>query len=379
MRIAFVSYDFGEYSVRHANALAAGGHQVLAVLAKSTAGPYQHMLRDDVDAHLFERPRFRQVLRQWFSCRAHMHKIRSFKPDVVHFQGGHLWFNFALGRLSQLPRVVTVHNPRHHAGDKASRRTPQWVMDYGYRQADRVIVHGEQLKKQCVEDLKFDARKVHVVPHIVMGDRNVAPGVEEQPHTVLFFGRIWEYKGLDYLIRAEPLIAEKIPGVKIVIAGEGEDFQRYRDMMQNPERFVVQNERVSDEDREAHFARCAVVALPYTSATQSGVIPVAYNHAKPVVATRTGSLHEVVREGETGLLVEPRDERALANAIIKLLEDQPLRHKMGQAARAMLDAESSPAVVAQHHLDVYAGAIDDHTRRQASRSFTPATARQEAV
>ncbi len=379
MKIAFVSYDFGEYSVRHVNALAEQGHDVLAVLASNTAGPYAHMLSDKVQAHLFHRPRFRQVLRQWFSCRELLAKINAYQPDVVHFQGGHLWFNFALGRLSHLPRVVTVHNPRHHAGDKSSRRTPQWVMDYGYRQADRVIVHGEQLKKQCVEELHFQQRRVHVVPHIVMGDTDVAPGVDEQPDTVLFFGRIWEYKGLEYLIRAEPLIAEKVPNVKIVIAGEGEDFQRYRDMMQNPERFIVQNERVSDEDREAHFARSCVVALPYTSATQSGVIPVAYNHAKPVVATRVGSLHEVVRHGETGLLVEPRNTEALAEAIIKLLTDAPLRKKMGQAARAMLDAESSPAVVAQHHVDVYKGAMEDHRRQGTSRNYKPAAARQEAV
>jgi len=379
MRIAFVSYDFGEYSVRHVSALAEQGHDVLAVLAESTAGPYAHLLSDKVTAHLFQRPRFRQVLRQWFSCRALLAKIRSYQPDVVHFQGGHLWFNFALRLLADLPRVVTVHNPRHHAGDKASRRTPQWVMDYGYRQADRVIVHGKQLKQQCVEELKFSADHVHVVPHIVMGDTNVAPGIEEEPGTVLFFGRIWEYKGLEYLIRAEPLIAEQAPDVKIVIAGEGEDFQRYRDMMQNPHRFTVQNERVSDEDREAHFARCSVVALPYTSATQSGVIPVAYNHSKPVVATRTGSLHEAVRHGETGLLVEPGNARQLADAIIKLLNDAELRHKMGQAARAMLDAESSPAVVARHHTDVYAGAISDHQLQHTAKNYTPAPAGQEPV
>ena len=71
--------------------------------------------------------------------------------------------------------------------------------------------------------------------------------------TVLFFGRIWEYKGLEYLIRAEPLITAEVPNVKIVIAGEGEDFDRYRRLMVHPERFVVYNEYVSDDVRATLF------------------------------------------------------------------------------------------------------------------------------
>ena len=51
--------------------------------------------------------------------------------------------------------------------------------------------------------------------------------VEEEKETLLFFGRIWKYKGLEYLIKSEPLITSRIPNLKIIIAGTGEDFQRY--------------------------------------------------------------------------------------------------------------------------------------------------------
>jgi glycosyltransferase involved in cell wall biosynthesis len=201
--------------------------------------------------------------------------------------------------------------------------------------------------------------RVHVVTHHftpVLERRRMPRGRDDEP-VVLFFGRIWEYKGLEYLIRAEPLITQRVPGAKIVIAGEGEDFSRYERMMVHPERFVVHNEYVSHEKRSALFRQAAVVALPYVDATQSGVIPVAYSHGRPVVATTTGSLPDMVDHGETGYLVSPRDERALAGAIVHLLQDRALRERMGENGRRKLEAECSPDVAARGTVAVYEAAI----------------------
>ena len=142
---------------------------------------------------------------------------------------------------------------------------------------------------------------VDVVPHISLGSApDDAPSHDQEP-TILFFGRIWEYKGLEYLIRAEPLITAEVPNAKIVIAGEGEDFDRYRRLMVHPERFVVYNEYVSDDVRATLFQQASVVALPYIEASQSGVLPLAYMHMKPVVATTVGGLPEMVDDGSDGI------------------------------------------------------------------------------
>jgi len=170
---------------------------------------------------------------------------------------------------------------------------------------------------------------------------------------VLFFGRIWPYKGLDHLIRAEPLISARVTDVRFVIAGRGEDFARYRAMMRDPDRFTVINEFVSSERRAQLFAEAAVVVLPYVEASQSGVIPIAYAHEKPVVATSVGGLPEAVEDGRTGFVVPPRDERALADAVVQLLEDRRLRRAMGAAGRRKLEDEWSPAKVAEATLRVY--------------------------
>jgi len=164
---------------------------------------------------------------------------------------------------------------------------------------------------------------------------------------------------LEYLIRAEPLITAQVPDARIIIAGRGEDFSRYRQMMVHPEHFVVHNEYISDDKRAKLFRRASIVVLPYTGASQSAVIPIAYAFAKPVVATAVGGLPEMVDHGRTGYLVPPCDERALADAIVRLLRDKGLRRQLGAHGKRKIETQSSPDVVAQQTLAVYRCAISD--------------------
>jgi glycosyltransferase involved in cell wall biosynthesis len=184
--------------------------------------------------------------------------------------------------------------------------------------------------------------------------------VDEDERQVLFFGRIWAYKGLDTLIQAEPLISHRVPDVRIVIAGRGEDLVPYQARMVHPERFVIHNSFVPPAERERLFASSSVVVLPYVEATQSGVIPVAYTHAKPVVATRVGGLVEQVEHGRTGLLVPPGDPESLAEATTRLLLDRELRRALGENGRRKLEAEWSAPVIAARTLPAYRRAIDYH-------------------
>ncbi len=141
--------------------------------------------------------------------------------------------------------------------------------------------------------------------------------------------------------------------------------------MRDPLEFEVHNRWIEEDERTALFRRAGVVVLPYTEASQSGVVPMAYACGKPVVATRTGGLPEVVEHGETGLLVPPRDEDALAEAVIKLLRDADFRRRLGRKGREKLLTEWSPKVVARQTADVYRRAIDD--RRSIARPTAAST------
>jgi glycosyltransferase involved in cell wall biosynthesis len=195
--------------------------------------------------------------------------------------------------------------------------------------------------------------KVFVVPH---GDYSYytewSKGLIQEKNTVLFFGLIREYKGLEYLIRAVPTISSSIPELKVIIAGDG-DFTKYESLIDNTAHFEIHNRFIPDEEVSDLFERASVVVLPYTEASQSGVVPIAYAFKKPVVATNVGSLIEVVEDGVTGFVVPPRNTEALSDAIIKILENECLRKKMGENGYENMKKKMSWEEVAQNTVQIY--------------------------
>ena len=287
-----------------------------------------------------------------------------FEPDVVHYQAGHLWFNLAWRALRKYPVVLTIHETRHHEGDRDSSKTPQWIKDLGYRRADRVIVHGEQIRRAVRADLGRPDEiidTIPTVPDIVLSGREPSGLVEGDGRTILFFGRIWPYKGLEYLIRAEPLITEHVPESRILIAGRGEDLDRYRAMIVHPDHFEIDNQYIPNERLVEYFERAAVVVLPYVDGSISGVVPVACMFGKPIVATTAGILPEMVEHGRSGLIVPPRDAEALGEAIVRVLQDDDLRRELGAGARQRA-AVFDPSAVAKQTLAVYRRALSGRRR-----------------
>lgn len=362
MKVAFVSYQWGEICLRMTRALA--DHDTIQLwLAADQAEPYLHVLDERIEFHGFTKPRLRHARRQVSQLGRMVSQIHEFEPDVVHVQHGHLWFNAILHRLSRYPLVITVHDPRHHLGDRSSQRTPQRVLDYGFRKATQIIAHTETTADEIATEVGLSRDDIHVVPLVQIGEETDQAAVEEHDGTVLFFGRMWPYKGLEYLIRAQPLINEAVPEASFVIAGSGGDLDAYRRQMVDPEKFTVINEYVSAPERTRLFREASVVALPYVEATQSGNVPLAATLATPVVATAVGGLPEQVDDGRTGLLIPPRDHVALADAVIRLLQDEPLRRRLGQAAQERASREWSPAASAAQTHAVYEIAADRFPER----------------
>jgi glycosyltransferase involved in cell wall biosynthesis len=375
LKVGLIAGGFGEYSLHLANALA----EFSTVLLMDRADPAAPLpAGTPAGVHLAPLPpaRIRQPFGQLRRLATLKQWVAHFQPDVIHAQGGDPWLNLALPTLRKYPLVVTIHDTVRHVGDRAVRYVPQWVADVAHRQGDCAIVHARQLRALAATRFALPDECIHVVPHIALGDGTAAADVPEDPHHVLFFGRIWDYKGLDYLIRAEPLISAQVPDVRIVIAGRGADFEPYRRAMVHPERFIVHNDFISNEQRAELFRRAAVVVLPYIEASQSGVIPLAYAFGKPVVVTDVGGLPEAVEDGRTGFVVPPRDADALASAITRLLQDATLRHACGARGKAKLEAECAPRVVARQTMAVYRAAVAARGRtisgiREVSQSSSP--------
>ena len=338
------------YGVELANALSESGDVTLMLPHRASA-----RLTDSVASRVklrqFQMPRLRQPANVILMGQI-LKAIASERPDVVHQVNWHLWMNLVLPAVPGLSLVATAHDVEQHPGDRESMMSFQ---KWQWRRAARVIVHADAIKKLMVARHGIREDKIRVIP---MGAftlyRDWAEDAgREHGNTVLFFGRIWGYKGLRYLIEAEPLISARVPDVRIVIAGQGEPFGPYEAMMVHRDRFEVHNYDIPEEMVPRLFQEASVVALPYVEASQSGVAAVAFAFGRPVVATDVGGLPEMIDAGETGLLVPPRDAASLADAIVSLLLDRDKRERMQAKALEKARTQLSWASIAHATWQVY--------------------------
>ena len=373
MRIVFLQSSLVQYTVQLANPLSRMNEVFIVILEGAggisdsddpddAAEVLDFVLEPVVNVKLMNARRKRDP-RSLLTAYKAARYIQGLQPDLIHIHDAtdyRTYFMLSL-MLRNVPVVSTIHDATPHQGEEAkqNRSGRRFIRNVLRRRACRVIVHGEYVRQCLLAEGGIPAEKIHVIPigAYTLYRRWARADIAEEENTILFFGRIWPYKGMDYLIRAEPLITREIPGAKIVIAGQGEDFARYERMMVNRESFMVYNKRIPNEMVAELFQKASVVALPYVEASQSAVVALAFAFGKPVVATSVGGIPEVVQDGETGLIVPPRDAKALADALVHLLRNSELRHRMGRRAYEFGQSALGWQKIAQQTVQVYERAV----------------------
>ena len=295
------------------------------------------------------------------------HFIRRVNVDVVHVSVEYrFWFPCAIILHQKYPLVVTIHDPnamdaRNSVTANKLAALVQYVNNSLIaRIADKVIVHSEKMK-DCTLISRLPKHKVEVVPIGNFEFPAFSKEAVEDSKNILFFGRIIPYKGLEYLIQAGKVIEQQIPDVTITIAGAG-DFSKYEKLVAGDKHFMVHNRFIPDNEVANLFQKASLVVLPYTHGTQTGVISVAASFKKPAIVTDVGNFSEVVEHGKTGLVVPPRNSGMLAEAIMRLLQNDGLRQEMGNNAYEAIKKYSWDNI-AQLTLGVYGRAIDDFAKR----------------
>ena len=206
-----------------------------------------------------------------------------------------------------------------------------WAARRLVRRARVVVCPSEELAAAA---RSLGAREVRVVPSGV--DLREAVGEPEAPPHVLFVGRLSEEKGiLDFLAATE--------GLERVVVGDGP----LRDRAPEACGFVPPSEL------GAYYERAAVVVCPSHREGYGVVAREAMAHGRPVVASAVGGLLDAIDDGVTGLLVPPRDQRALRAALETLLEDAALRRRLGDAAREAARERFSWSTATERTLDAY--------------------------
>jgi glycosyltransferase involved in cell wall biosynthesis len=365
MRVALIAFKgLPIYGIQLANGLSKLA-EVHLFLVDVAAAKFAKFIEPNVTLHPVRTYRYRNPA-GFFVSLGIISKIKKLRCDIAHLVLNEPWFNVCVPFLKSFPLITTVHDVRYHLGDRRSSIVPQWVTDLAIKFSSGLIVHGAGLKSYLCREFNRDPHFVFNIPHMNYSFYRHWENyeVQEKRNNILFFGSIWEYKGLRYLMEAEPYLSEGLKEFKITIAGKGEDLTKYKRRMIDPRNYEIINDFIPDEDVAGFFQKASVVVLPYIDASQSGVVPLAFAFGKPVIVTRIGSIPELVDQGENGLIVAPRDSRALAEAIITILKDPALKQEMSEKARAKAYTELSWPHVAEMHRDAYVESVKSFSREK---------------
>ena len=259
-------------------------------------------------------------------------RIRRFEPDCVVFQWWHPFFAPMYTAVAACsgqngPLLFICHNVLPHDRSKVDKA----LVRMAFRKVDGFIIHAEA-DREKLHSIRPGA-KVLRTPHpeyAVFKELSTVTRREARSRlglhgpVILFFGYIRPYKGLKLLLEAMAIMRRSFD-CTLVVAGEFyEDRSAYDHLVAEyslTDRVRFADHYIPNEEVATYFRAADLVVFPYLSATQSGILQVAYGFDMPVVATDVGGIGEAVRHGETGLIVPPENPEAMAAAILRFFRD----------------------------------------------------------
>ncbi|MBQ5849518.1 MAG: glycosyltransferase [Lachnospiraceae bacterium] len=259
--------------------------------------------------------------------------IKKLKPDKVIVQWWHPYFApcYILLRwfMGRQKLIYVCHNVFPHERFPMDKKLTQLTLKGG----KHYILHAKEEAKELLK-IKKDARYT-ITPHPTYNmfrfegmskqEARKKIGISEDEKLLLFFGFVRPYKGLKHLLNAIPVINKKLEKVKLLVVGDFDnDRQTYSEIIERlgiSSNVIIKDGYTPDREVEKYFAACDLVVLPYESATQSGIVQIAYGFEKPVVVTEVGGLPDVVTDQKTGYVVPPMQPQALADAIVRYYDE----------------------------------------------------------
>ena len=261
--------------------------------------------------------------------------IKREKPDLVIMQWWHPYFapcywllSNALGK--KIPKLFTCHNVFPHERFPMDRTLTKLALKKG----NYFIVHSQSDGEELLQIIPNASYRKN--PHPIYNIFRKKNMTREQARIeldqgqdsmqLLFFGFVREYKGLKHLLRAMPEVSRQLNNVNLMVVGSFADdkeeyIQLIRDL-QIEDCVELIDGYIPDDEIEKYFAACDLVVLPYESATQSGIVQIAYGFDKPVVVTNVGGLPDVVTDGKTGYVVESKKPEQISKAIVNFFQEE---------------------------------------------------------
>ncbi|MGN1215051.1 MAG: glycosyltransferase [Candidatus Cryptobacteroides sp.] len=272
-----------------------------------------------------------------------LREIRRWKPDLVLMSYWMSWFAPSLGfiarHLGKDCKVVSImhnvipHEPRFF--DAPLTRYFLSGCNGNICLCDEVAESLHTLKPSAGSLTLFHPIYGHFGERIPREEACAALDLDKEKKTLLFFGLIREYKGLDILLKAFATLDESY---QLVVAGEPYgSFDKYQEIIDNSgcaDRIHLFTHYIKDSEVKTYFSASDLVVLPYRSATQSGINAIAYHFGTPMVVTDTGGLRQSVGDTGTGLVAGKSEPGCIRQEIIRYFSDPELRERCKASIRS---------------------------------------------
>lgn len=275
--------------------------------------------------------------------------LKKINPDVTHAQGTLTgWMTLVAKRMFNKPYLVWSHG--YNDLFLGVRRT---ISRLAFRNADAVIALTEDMKREIQ---KIWDRDVYVIPNGIDLERFESLSGEEtrsklqikqEEVIIIYVGRFRPEKGIQYLIQAMDIIRQKEANARLILGGEGPEEENLKRLVEqanlgNCINFIGQ---IPNEKVHEYMAAADVFVLPSLSEGFPIVSLEAMASGLPIVTTKVRGLPEIVKDGENGFLVEPKNPEQIAEKVLLLLEDEELRKRISENNRARAKEYSWESVI----------------------------------
>ncbi len=284
--------------------------------------------------------------------------LEQLKPDIVHFQACTF-----LAADCEYPHVLTIHgiaerdalwDSRWRLLRGPRRRLLKLTEDYGRRRVPHVVLISEYAREFI--PLKNNIRKTWLIDNPVADSYFDLQWVFE-PGRIFCCSRVRPLKNIAGMIEAFAVIVRQFPNAALRIAGAAED--AYLEACKRQAEAAGLRDKVhflgniSIKDVQLELSRANCLVVPSFQENAPLTIAEAMAGGVPVVVARVGGIPGMVKEGETGLLVDPHNTRSIAEAVQKILSDEALARSMGQRGRQAAERRFRAAMVCEKTLRAY--------------------------
>ncbi len=277
------------------------------------------------------------------------------KINLIH---AHWWIPSGIigalvSKIKNIPLVLTFHGTDFQL--LKSHIRVKNIATAVIKRAYQVTVVSSFIKKELEEMIKFtEDKEIQVIPMPVnIGKKQNNLKKHKKGMKIATLCRLTEQKGINYLLEACNILKEKGITHEILILGDGPERKNLEKLAENLGLEIEFKGAIPHNEVSSFLEDCDLFVLPAIGEGFGISLVEAMNCKKPVIGTNSGGIPDIIKEGETGLLVPERDPKALADAIEKLLKDEKLANQLAENGYKYVIENFTSSKIVDRILNIY--------------------------